>query len=999
MLKNRQFQKKNTQYKARTAIFLGLALLYIGLFLPLISSFEFDNYGDYDQTTKTITIKNGLTFGEEIAEIKLNTPLIYEVIRGEDRLVAEIKINSYEDYRNALKNMEFYDGHTGEPITRPIKYKEKIIEIQNYTYAIAECETLDPKTCVNEQHNATRELITWKEINPKSILDQGEVTIGIFTTVYPNDYVEWIPTFYGVKITQWALFTENLQFNLKHHWTFEGHPYDYFGTSNMTDQGSTSYTLNGIQNMSVGTMSDGNYLRWTDGDVDAVIMSYNFWANFTSEPSTTKRYWSHDTGGQYLWMERTNATGVLLTQHCGSYITCYSNFNANEGEWNMLTVTADDNDWIVYINGSQTCTMAMCGDTYGSYLNLGIAEDGSGYPLNAGYIDEFSYFNETLNATKVVDLYNNGLGLDLFEVSNVIVDLDFPTNGYSAVDSSLNFNATHSTTETTLVNTTLTLWYGNGSVFNTNFTTITGSTNYTNLSLTDITIGNFTWNYYTCAENASGFAICNNSVSDYTYNRIAFTENSYTYNTTSIETSQESFILNISVDDGVIPTDATFYYNDSSSTATITSQGSNVYLISADVTVPEITPIQLNFTTFFNLYIEGNYYNSSEYNQTVNQIPGIIINKTACNPGYFEAINYTFQDETNRSYFTDMDIAYNYEYGVGNYSSKEVYGDFDSVGSFRLCINATINSYNLGYGEVEYTRDSYTTRKFYHYYGQNLSNTTTIEVDLYDLFNSDATSFLFEFKDTSLTPFTENYASILRWYPELDLYKVVEMGKTDDKGQTIMRVKIEDTDYRVGLYELDGTLIKLLNPVRFACLSSPCTYTSLIDLEETDYTSFFQVDIDLDYNNNTGLWTLVWNDPSYNTDNITLLVTRETATSSAIICNTSSSGYTGVLNCDSSAYSGTLRAVVYRSASPAIIIAEKIVNTARTVFKSPIGLFFSVVIFIALVLIGILSPVLSIILGIVALVPAYFIGSINLPILIGIAVLGGIVVHFLKRSS
>ena len=52
-----------------------------------------------------------------------------------------------------------------------------------------------------------------------------------------------------------------------------------------------------------------------------------------------------------------------------------------------------------------------------------------------------------------------------------------------------------------------------------------------------------------------------------------------------------------------------------------------------------------------------------------------------------------------------------------------------------------------------------------------------------------------------------------------------------------------------------------------------------------------------------------------------------------------------------------------------------------------------------MVLIGTFSPIASIILGLVALFPAYLLGSITLTTMIGIAVLAVIVIHFAKRSG
>jgi len=50
-------------------------------------------------------------------------------------------------------------------------------------------------------------------------------------------------------------------------------------------------------------------------------------------------------------------------------------------------------------------------------------------------------------------------------------------------------------------------------------------------------------------------------------------------------------------------------------------------------------------------------------------------------------------------------------------------------------------------------------------------------------------------------------------------------------------------------------------------------------------------------------------------------------------------------------------------------------------------------------LLCLVSPIGAIIGGVVALIPAFYLGSINIGIVGGIAVLAGIVAHFLKRIS
>ena len=128
-------------------------------------------------------------------------------------------------------------------------------------------------------------------------------------------------------------------------------------------------------------------------------------------------------------------------------------------------------------------------------------------------------------------------------------------------------------------------------------------------------------------------------------------------------------------------------------------------------------------------------------------------------------------------------------------------------------------------------------------------------------------------------------------------------------------------------------------------------------------------------------------------------VIRERGDGHYTICDTSATGYTGLLTCDSTGYTGTIRGTAYRTASPQRPILSKVINTANTPFKGTVGLFISFILVTLLMLIGIFSPIASIILGIVALLPAFYLGSITLEIFIGIAVLGGIIIHFMKRTG
>lgn len=173
-------------------LLLILGILLIG-FIGAEELLQFDNHKDYDELTKTMTIENTFGIGRTIADIRLLTEQKQYVPSGKDRLVAKFELNSYDDmYTGALEKVQFYNTYNlNNEINRQFTYK-----ILSYKDVI-----------VPDSPNGTKGYSYKEEVwTPfdSSKIARGTYTIGIFTDVYYNDNVEWIPTFYGVKITEWA---------------------------------------------------------------------------------------------------------------------------------------------------------------------------------------------------------------------------------------------------------------------------------------------------------------------------------------------------------------------------------------------------------------------------------------------------------------------------------------------------------------------------------------------------------------------------------------------------------------------------------------------------------------------------------------------------------------------------------------------------------------------------------------------------------------------------
>ena len=579
------------------------------------------------------------------------------------------------------------------------------------------------------------------------------------------------------------------------------------------------------------------------------------------------------------------------------------------------------------------------------------------------------YFNATINDSS----YTVTLETRKINVYGALTNLTYPINNtiiYTNPQININFSIFNGN-----INRTIIYLYNE-----TNALSIV--TNYTNQ--TNITYLNFS---YTVPS----------SLSDGTY--YIWVE---TYNNNQENTS--SNVINITIDNK-----KTFNIIDGyglrlnySNTFLNDTTNNKVYNSSSGIIILNITSINTNIriwtvglpTQILNLSF-SNLIN--EYNVTL--LANISITITSTNCGILStAINFSMKDEDNATSVNGT-IDYNFQYGLTNGTAENVSGRLTNVNTLNICINATLyTNWTVGSGEIQYVGDSSVSRRYYIFNNSKITNNTRY-ITLYNLKSSSQTSFNLVVESSSLEVLNNKYVSLIRWYPSTNSYSVVDMGKTDDKGETVIHVKTEDVDYRVGIYELDGTLIYLANPIRMVCLTTPCVYTLKVQDETFDYTNFLNIQYTLDFNETTGMWLFTYNDPSQTTTTMNLSIYKQTGEREYLICSNSLTAYTGAINCNTSGYSGTLKAVVKRSASPFTTLASMLVEIGSKAFNTSFGLIISLVIAVIVIFVfSFVNPVLAVIGGIISLVPAWYLGVIGWVVVAGFIVMGGLIIYMMRRQ-
>jgi len=183
------------------------------LLVGMVSAWEWDNVKSYDEEKRTVTLKNFFGLGKDIATVQLLTELEINIETGyqkfaEYNVSGKIDLNDlfYGDTKTYDKNK--YDKGEEIELGRKIdlKYLETYYEeVITYNYI-----ALENGTIIRENSQSKVELIKrtrWTEFNKLNKLKKDEViTIGLFTNAKQGDYIEWIPTFAGIEINEWASF-------------------------------------------------------------------------------------------------------------------------------------------------------------------------------------------------------------------------------------------------------------------------------------------------------------------------------------------------------------------------------------------------------------------------------------------------------------------------------------------------------------------------------------------------------------------------------------------------------------------------------------------------------------------------------------------------------------------------------------------------------------------------------------------------------------------------
>jgi len=423
-------------YNKRNIFLLGI------LCLILLSSFINPSQGitkSYDNENKKVSISNS---GNSVVDITLLTPLDNHVGLGY-QMVAKVNMTFYEKPQKFLGGMNLYDKKNKDvSIIRTIDYKyltTENVDVPDYS-CVDSGLTNGSKNCIQiGTHKEDREIwLSFDESKPKN----GETyIIGLFTDVKEGDKVEWIPTWFQVRISEWATWTAGLNVGLVHYYKLDelsGNATDNVGTTNSSWVNGTIYGSSG----KIGTSyyisyGNGNAIQYSSYLIGGTRpATFNAWIKPENVTDSLNHYlFSEGESDSIGWQVILNNGKIYLTSPgVGNTPNTLGTLAAQT--YSMVSFNISASQVTFWINGSYDSTSGLPGGSVAPYSGktlIGACGHGAvpAGPVDSifGNIDEIGIWNRSLSPIEFSQLYNSGIGITYDITKPTVSQLVSPKNG------------------------------------------------------------------------------------------------------------------------------------------------------------------------------------------------------------------------------------------------------------------------------------------------------------------------------------------------------------------------------------------------------------------------------------------------------------------------------------------------------------------------------------------------------------------------------------------
>lgn len=338
------------------------------------------------------------------------------------------------------------------------------------------------------------------------------------------------------------------------------------------------------------------------------------------------------------------------------------------------------------------------------------------------------------------------------------------------------------------------------------------------------------------------------------WNYIPLYEVNQSYNSTTYETSLESFGINLTYDNSYyLDIVATLNYNGNTYTTSKVGSGSNIRF-ERSINVPAVSS-ETNKTFYWTIALTDStstsYFNSTFNNQTVKDINLVRCNATM-NVSYINFSVYNITDLARAN--TPFRISFNYTISGGVEALGYDYQETGSTNSsFAFCLSPgdkqlSVNAIASYGGAIGFAPN------YYYMNAQTLTNSTTYQ-SLYLLSSELSTITTVRAINSMQNGLVGYFIKIYQQDPGTNDTRLFSTLKTNYNGQDIAYLNWYNTLYRFDVLDSSNNIVNTADP--FKVFSSPQTIR-VVTLSTSPSDKFNDLAFNLSVNNNTRTFLLTY---------------------------------------------------------------------------------------------------------------------------------------------
>jgi hypothetical protein len=693
-----------------------------------------------------------------------------------------------------------------------------------------------------------------------------------------------------------------------------------------------------------------------------------------------------------------------------TFLLDFSQFNSAEmfivsGLDDVVATPSVNYTTLTPANGTyQTNTNIFVNSSYNMTDSCTLYFNSTTYNMTSNTANQFCYYNVTslpdatyqfyvyaynsTNASLNVSTANRTITIDTAAPSNLAFSLSNNTWVY------LNGTFNLAFTEANLASCRLQI---NG----TNYTMSNISSGLCQYQLND-TVGNYTYLGFV-------FDLANFSTATWNFsvNMFNLSNTSANYSTPVQDMSNNTHNLTVNITNYWGTVFALMEYNGTNYTATLSSYKDGVYNFTKSVLAPIVTANTIVPVRWY-YFLNNSSAPTTAYNFSYS-ITVIPTNITDCSVTLGTVLaNFTFYDQaspTGNMVASTMDGTF-YLHSIATGDTKNFSFNWTTPSNFiAVCINASSGSYSLD--SIQQFRATNYRNLFYYMLNQSVNLPAGVNVSLYNLNSSISTATSYTILSQANQPQSNAYLQVQRYYPALNQFITVSMGKADTNGVASTYAIPNDVIYRyvvIQNYQIAYTSGSSTLPCNPA--STLCALTILFNnLQPNEYAAFV---------NNAGVGCAInpgvsvfctSNNPSGTGTNLRLRLWEVGTYVNTLVCDNTLATGSGTVICPIPDATKTYYYLGTSEIGSIIVIGSgdtgiELGTNANALLGSELGALAGIGLIIAFAAVGTLGGfAAAIIMALIGLIFASLIGFINIGLMaLGAIVAVGLALAFIMRS-